>query len=86
LLSNVLNGSQKPTEIFLNPLTWYEENEIRLKAGVKADSIDRSARVVKTEDGEQIPYDKLIIATGSRPFVPRIEGLKLEDGSDKPGV
>ncbi len=86
LLSNVLSGNQTVGDVFLNPLSWYEENDIRLKAGVKADSIDRVNQVVSTEDGEQIPYDKLIIATGSRPFVPRMEGLKLEDGSDKPGV
>jgi len=86
LLSNVLNGSQRASEIFLNPLGWYDENDIRLKAGVTADAIDRELRIVTTSDGEQIVYDKLIIATGSRPFVPRMDGLKLPDGSDKPGV
>src|SRR5436190_17717143 len=46
LLSNVLNGSQSPTEIFMNPLAWYRENNIRLHAGVKAERIDRERRVV----------------------------------------
>src|SRR5678815_4967433 len=46
LLSNVLNGSQSPTEIFMNPLSWYRENDIRLHAGVKAERIDRERRVV----------------------------------------
>ena len=46
LLSNVLNGSQPATEIFMNPLAWYAENGIRLHAGVKATKIDRERRVV----------------------------------------
>ena len=46
LLSNVLNGSQKMEEIFLNPLAWYEKNHVTLHAGVKATLINRSKRVV----------------------------------------
>ena len=46
LLSNVLNGSQAATDIFMNPLSWYEENGVRLHAGVKAMKIDRERRVV----------------------------------------
>src|SRR5512134_4039275 len=46
LLSNVLNGSQQATEIFINPLSWYQENGVRLHAGVKATRIDRTRRVV----------------------------------------
>ena len=41
LLSNVLNGSQAATEIFMNPLSWYREKGIKLHAGVKATMIDR---------------------------------------------
>ena len=46
LLSNVLNGSQAATDIFMNPLSWYRENGIRLHAGVKATRIDRERHVV----------------------------------------
>src|SRR5215471_16973982 len=46
LLSNVLNGSQSATEIFMNPLSWYHDNGIRLHAGVRATRIDRERRVV----------------------------------------
>ena len=46
LLSNVLNGSQTATDIFMNPLAWYRDNGIRLHAGVKATQIDRERRVV----------------------------------------
>src|SRR6187397_3161795 len=46
LLSNVLNGSQAATEIFMNPLAWYRENGITLHAGVRATRIDRHRKVV----------------------------------------
>jgi nitrite reductase (NADH) large subunit len=86
LLSNVLNGSYKEEEIFLNPLSWYEEHNVRLHVGKRASGLLRRARLVYGEDGQPEPYDKLIIATGSRPFVPPMEGTTMPDGSLKPGV
>ena len=84
-LSNVLAGSDDPRDIFLNPLDWYEENGITLHAGVRARSIDRFAKVVKTDDGGEHSYDKLIIATGSRSFFPPIDGMWTDDGL-RPGT
>src|SRR6478752_181903 len=66
LLSNVLNGSYKEEEIFLNPLSWYEENNITLLSGLRASGLLRRAKLVYGENGHAEPYDKLIIATGSR--------------------
>ncbi len=86
LLSNVLNGSQGESEIFLNPLSWYRENDITLHMGVRAERILRKARVVLADDGTGEPYDKVIVATGSRSYIPPIEGLALDDGSYKPGL
>jgi nitrite reductase (NADH) large subunit len=86
LLSEVLNGSQHESEIFLNPLSWYEENHVRLHAGVRVTDVHRVARVVVGDNGISEPYDKLILATGSVPFVPPMEGLKTGDGQPKPGV
>ncbi|MDQ6706552.1 MAG: nitrite reductase large subunit NirB, partial [Acidobacteriota bacterium] len=86
LLSNVLNGSQEESEIYLNPLAWYSENQITLHAGVLAESIQRRAKLVTGWDGTGELYDKLIIATGSRPYIPPIHGLVLPDGQYKPGV
>jgi len=86
LLSNVLNGSYQEDEIFLNPLDWYRDNNIRLLSGTRAAGILRRARLVYAEDGTPQAYDKLIIATGSRPFVPQMEGITMVDGSFKPGV
>jgi nitrite reductase (NADH) large subunit len=86
LLSSVLNGSQDAKDIFLNPLDWYEENNVELRAGVRAQSIDREAKRVLTNDCNDAEYDQLIFATGSRPFVPPMEGLATESGETKPGV
>lgn len=86
LLSNVLNGSYKEDDIYLNPLSWYEQNHITLHSGMKAAGLLRRAKLVYGEDGNPEPYDKLIIATGSRPFIPTMEGTTVSDGSFKPGV
>ena len=51
LLSNVLAGSHEPKYIFLNPLQWYEKNEITLHAGVRVESIDRDAKTVHASGG-----------------------------------
>ena len=59
---------------------------ITLHSGVRAVRIHRFAKCVLGADGTTEPYDKLIIATGSRPYIPPVEGLKREDGSDKPGI
>ncbi len=86
LLSNVLNGSQHESEIYLNPLQWYRENGITLHVGVMADSILRRSKCVLGCDGTIEAYDKLIIATGSRSYIPPITGLTIKSGPYKPGV
>ena len=75
LLSGVLAGTQQPDDIFINPLDWYAENDVTLHAGIGAARIDRDAKVVYGSDGRAEPYDTLVIATGSVPFVPPFENL-----------
>ena len=86
LLSNVLNGAQDAADIFLNPLEWYAENDVTLHAPARVTDIDRARQEVHSDDGQITPYDKLIIATGSRPFVPPMEGLETPGGDPKHGV
>jgi nitrite reductase (NADH) large subunit len=86
LLSTVVNGTQDVSEIFLNSLGWYKENGIRLHAGIRALGIDRVSRRVIGACGIVEPYDKLIVATGSRPFVPPIENIAGPDGALRRGV
>ncbi len=59
---------------------WYEENGVTLFVGDKAASIDRKARVVRSAKGREVPYDIVILATGSAPFLPPVPGV------DKRGV
>ncbi|WP_160725960.1 nitrite reductase large subunit NirB [Bacillus sp. USDA818B3_A] len=79
-LSTVLQGGTSVKDITLNDLQWYEENGITLYTGESVISIDKDRQVVTTDRGRIEPYDKLIIATGSNPFM-----LPLP-GADKEGV
>jgi nitrite reductase (NADH) large subunit len=86
LLSSVLAGSHHPEDIFIHPLSWYEENEIKLHSGIRAGWIDRISKSVYAPGGIVEPYDKLVIATGSTPYLPPITGLYDEEGMFKQGV
>ena len=86
MLSNLLNGTQAVDDIMINPLNWYAENNIRLHAGEMVDAIDRGAKVVQSRNGIRAHYDKLLIATGSRAFIPPMAGAYLGEGRLKPGV
>ena len=70
LLSPVLAGEQTLDEIVLNPLSWYAEHGITLHLGKTVSTIDRVNRRVVAEDGTSAHYDRLLLATGSLPFVP----------------
>jgi nitrite reductase [NAD(P)H] large subunit len=83
---NVLAGAQGARDIVLNPPEWYDENGVVLRAGVAAVAIDRRARTVTAADGATYPYDELIVATGSRPAFPPVDGLRGPDGELKPGA
>ena len=77
LLSNVLAGKTDPHQLWLNPREWYEERGVHLHNGVKAERIDRGSRLVAGAGDKVVePYDYLIFATGSRPFVPPLENVR----------
>ncbi len=78
LLSPVLAGENTIDDIMLNTPEWYEENGIELIKGVAATRIDRVKREVGLADGRRVPYDKLIIATGSKPFILPVPGNDLD--------
>lgn len=80
LLSPVLAGEMTLPEIMLNDLDWYRDNDITLHAGRKVVKIDRIRRKVLAGDGTEADYDRLLLATGSTPFIPPIPG------NDLPGV
>jgi nitrite reductase (NADH) large subunit len=86
LLSNILSGIQDASDIFLNPLDWYAENGITLHAGSPVTEIDRFGKAVQAANGVRAEYDVLLIATGSRAFIPPIPGIFLGERQLKPGV
>ena len=80
LLSPVLSGEQNVEQIILNDLQWYADHNIRLHLDKTVIEIDRIAREVKAADGTTEPYDRLLLATGSLPFMLPVPG------KDLPGV
>jgi nitrite reductase (NADH) large subunit len=77
MLSSLLAGEKSFDEIVINTAAWYAENDIRLVAGDPVVAIDRTAEQVRLESGEAIAYDRLLIATGSEPFVIPVPGITL---------
>ena len=77
LLSPVLAGEQTLDEIVLNPWSWYEEHGITVHAGRKVVEVDRVKRIVRADDGTAASYDRLLLCTGSHPFVLPVPGNTL---------
>ncbi|HCN69568.1 MAG TPA: nitrite reductase large subunit, partial [Candidatus Accumulibacter sp.] len=78
LLSPVLSGEQTLEQIVLNPLQWYADHGIRLHLGKTVVDVQRRQRVVIADDGTREPYDRLLIATGSNPFILPVPGTDLQ--------
>ncbi|MXO68564.1 nitrite reductase large subunit [Altererythrobacter marinus] len=77
MLSPVLAGEKTFDEIVINSAEWYAENDIELVSGDPVSHIDRTAKTVLSQSGRVEPYDKLLIATGSDPFIVPIPGNDL---------
>ncbi|MGF6970322.1 nitrite reductase (NADH) large subunit [Paraburkholderia sp. WC7.3g] len=77
LLSPVLAGEKRVDEIILNTRDWYADNGIRLHAGDPVAAIDRKRRIVRSQSGIEVGYDRLLIATGSKPFLIPVPGHQL---------
>lgn len=80
MLSPVLCGEKSIEDIMINDRQWYSDNNITLHAGADKAvvEIDRPHKVVKAKDGTEATYDRLLIATGSNPFILPIPGNDLE--------
>ena len=80
MLSPVLAGEKSFDDIVINDADWYADNGIALVAGDPVAAIDRAAKKVTTRSGVSENYDRLLIATGSDPFIIPVPG------KDLPGV
>ncbi|WML50133.1 nitrite reductase large subunit NirB [Neobacillus sp. PS3-34] len=79
-LSTLLQGDTTFDDIIMNPLDWYEKNNIQLYIGEAVTKIDIAEKSIFTEKGRRVEFDELIIATGSDSFILPIPG------ADKEGV
>jgi nitrite reductase (NADH) large subunit len=80
LLSPMLAGEKRFDDIVLNPVEWYRDNGVTLHLGDPIVAIDRIRRRVRSQNGIEADYDRLLLATGSNPIVLPVPG------KDLPGV
>ncbi len=78
LLAQVLRGEKDIKDLYLHDRSWYETRGVKVVAGVKAIELRRKSRAVVFDDGSAAPYSKLVLATGSRPFMPDLRGIDKE--------
>ena len=76
-LSKTYLRTREREELFVQPASWYAEQQIQLRTGVRASRLDTSRHVAALESGEEISYDKLLIATGMSPAHLAIPGADL---------
>jgi NAD(P)H-nitrite reductase large subunit len=80
LISYMLLGKTDEEHMKYRPDDFYEKNNVTTILGKKVVSIDKDKKELSLDDGKTVEYDKLLVATGSRPFVPPMEGLdKVEN-------
>ena len=77
LLSPVLAGEKTADQIVLHPRSWYADHGITLHAGDPVLAIDRQRRIVRSRSGLEVRYDRLLLATGSQPFIVPMPGAAL---------
>ncbi|ADM10757.1 hypothetical protein PB2503_13599 [Parvularcula bermudensis HTCC2503] len=78
MLSPVLSGEKAFEDIIIHDDAWYEQNGVTLHRGKRVTEIDRQRKTVTAADGTQAEYDKLLIATGSTPFIIPVPGHDLD--------
>jgi nitrite reductase (NADH) large subunit len=79
-ITRLVSESVSIDSLYLNRRNWAESRRIDFRRGIAAVAVDRANAVVEMETGERLPYDRLVLAMGARPFVPPIEGFGM-DGS-----
>jgi len=77
-LTSFFSG-KSAADLSLVPAGFFEQHGIALRLGDKAVAIDRARKLVRSARGHELPYDKLVLATGSYPFVPSLPGAEWPD-------
>lgn len=78
-LSHYISQTFDDSELLVHKKSWYDENNVEVLLGKIVEKIDIENKHVRLDDGKTVEYDKLLLANGSRPFVPPISG-KFKDG------
>jgi nitrite reductase (NADH) large subunit len=73
-LNDCLAGEIKEQELIAKKKQWYSDNNIALQLNTRITGADQTAKTIHTTNKETLAYDKLLVATGSHPFVPPIKG------------
>jgi len=79
-LQEFLAGQMEIEDVYFRPPAWYKEREIAVHLGTEVKEIDTSGKQISLVGGRSVAYDRLLLATGSHPFIPPIKGV------DKQGV
>lgn len=77
-ISRIIYGRSAMAGLTLLPDSWYESNDITAWLNTRAVAIDRDGRRVSLGTGESLAYDRLVIATGARSFIPPLEGFGID--------
>lgn len=81
-----LSGKMERERLFLKPDNFFTDNDVTLKLETRVDAIDRAGKSVTLGDGETLPFDKLVLATGSRPRLLDLPGRALGNIFDLRGM
>jgi 3-phenylpropionate/trans-cinnamate dioxygenase ferredoxin reductase component len=77
LSKEYLRGEAKREDAHVNPLSWYEENGVELRTGTNVMSLDVEARRVKLQGGDEVGFERALIATGANVNILRVDGANL---------
>ncbi len=73
-----LRGESSREDAYVNPLSWYEENGVDLRTGTNVTSLDPEARTAKLQGGDEVKFEKALLATGANVNILRVEGANLD--------
>lgn len=76
ILIEFLAGRVKREEIYFYPPAWYAEKKIKVEVNKKVVKIYEKSKKIELDNGEQYPYDRLVLANGAKSFIPPVEGFK----------
>jgi 3-phenylpropionate/trans-cinnamate dioxygenase ferredoxin reductase subunit len=78
LSKEYLRGEASREDAYVNPVSWYEENEVELLSGVNVMSIDSHRRIAKLQGGDELEFGKALLGTGAVVNILRVEGAENE--------